>query len=156
MTTLAAPPRITEASATDRVIRISTAAAVLTVAGVAAYVSYWHAYAVVRAHGESGLTARLEPATIDSLVYASSPHSGIGLHTPYSVHIGTADAIQDKRQAVLNAACTANPRRFTRRPKAPKCQPRPGSTNRSRTATLRSLRPRRQLREQQKPVSHLT
>jgi putative transposase len=36
------------------------------------------------------------------------------------VHIGTAAAIQDKRQAVLNAACAANPRRFTRRPKAPK------------------------------------
>jgi putative transposase len=47
-------------------------------------------------------------------------HSGIGLHTPYSVHIGTADAIQDKRQAVLNAACAANPRRFTRHPRAPK------------------------------------
>ena len=31
-----------------------------------------HAYAVVRAHGESGITARLEPATIDGLVYASS------------------------------------------------------------------------------------
>ena len=41
-------------------------------AGIAAYVSYWHAYAVVRAHGESGITARLEPATIDDLVYASS------------------------------------------------------------------------------------
>ena len=47
-------------------------------------------------------------------------HSGIGLHTPYSVHIGTAAAIQDKRQAVLNTACAANPRRFTRRPRAPK------------------------------------
>ena len=47
-------------------------------------------------------------------------HSGIGLHTPYSVHIGTATAIQDKRQAVLNAACAANPRRFTRRPRAPR------------------------------------
>jgi putative transposase len=35
------------------------------------------------------------------------------------VYIGTAPAIQDKRQAVLNAACTANPRRFTRRPRAP-------------------------------------
>jgi len=35
-------------------------------------VSYWHAYAVVRAHGETGLTARLEPATINGLVYASS------------------------------------------------------------------------------------
>ncbi len=56
----------------DLVIRMSTAVAVLAVAGVAAYVSYWHAYAVVRAHGESGITARLEPATIDGLVYASS------------------------------------------------------------------------------------
>ena len=41
-------------------------------AGIAAYVSYWHAYAVVLAHGETGITARLEPATIDGLVYASS------------------------------------------------------------------------------------
>jgi hypothetical protein len=59
-------------SGTDRAIRLSTAAAVLAVAGIAAYVSYGHAYAVVRAHGETGITARLEPATIDGLVYASS------------------------------------------------------------------------------------
>ena len=56
----------------DRAIRLSTAVAVLAVAGIAAYVSYWHAYAVVRAHGEIGITARLEPTTIDGLVYASS------------------------------------------------------------------------------------
>jgi Protein of unknown function (DUF2637) len=56
----------------DRAIRLSTAAAVLAVAGIAAYVSYCHAYAVVRAYGETGITARLEPATIDGLVYASS------------------------------------------------------------------------------------
>jgi hypothetical protein len=56
----------------DRAIRVSTAIAVLAVAGVAAYVSYWHAYAVVCAHGGTGVTARLEPATIDGLVYASS------------------------------------------------------------------------------------
>src|SRR5205823_6997341 len=56
----------------DRAIRLSTAAAVLTVAAIAAYVSYCHAYAVVQAHGESGITARLEPATIDGPVYASS------------------------------------------------------------------------------------
>ncbi len=56
----------------DRAIRVSTAVAVLAVAGVAAYVSYWHAYAVVCAYGETGITARLEPATIDGLVYASS------------------------------------------------------------------------------------
>lgn len=59
-------------AAVDRAIRVSTAVAVLTVAGIAAYVSYWHAYAVVCAHGENGITARLEPATIDGLVYASS------------------------------------------------------------------------------------
>jgi Protein of unknown function (DUF2637) len=64
--------RTSATSSIDRAIRLSTAAAVLAVAGVAAYVSYWHAYAVVRAHGESGITARLEPATIDGLVYASS------------------------------------------------------------------------------------
>jgi hypothetical protein len=78
MTALTATPRITDdydmtaSSQVDRVIRASTAVAVLAVAGVAAYVSYWHAYAVVRAYGESGVTARLEPATIDGLVYASS------------------------------------------------------------------------------------
>jgi hypothetical protein len=59
-------------SGIDRAIRLSTAAAVLAVAGIAAYVSYWHAYAVVQDHGETGITARLEPATIDGLVYASS------------------------------------------------------------------------------------
>ena len=78
MTALTANSRITDAyhvtvtSPIDRVIRVSTAVAVLAVAAVAAYVSYWHAYAVVRAHGETGVTARLEPATIDGLVYASS------------------------------------------------------------------------------------
>ena len=41
-------------------------------AGIAAYVSYWHAYAVIRAYDGSGIIARLEPTTIDGLVYASS------------------------------------------------------------------------------------
>jgi hypothetical protein len=59
-------------SGIDRAIRLSTAVAVLAVAGIAAYISYWHAYAVVRAYGETGITARLEPTTIDGLVYASS------------------------------------------------------------------------------------
>jgi hypothetical protein len=62
----------TVSSGVDQAIRVSTAVAVLAVAGVAAYVSYWHAYAVVRAHGGTGITAQLEPATIDGLVYASS------------------------------------------------------------------------------------
>ena len=65
-------PPVPLRSGIDRAICLSTAAAVLAVAGIAAYVSYWHAYAVVRAHGENGITARLEPTTIDGLVYASS------------------------------------------------------------------------------------
>jgi hypothetical protein len=60
------------AGGVDRAIRASTAAVVLAVAGIAAYISYWHAYAVVRQYGETGVTALLEPATIDGLVYASS------------------------------------------------------------------------------------
>ena len=52
-------PPASPAGGIDRAIRLSTAAAVLAVAGIAAYVSYWHAYAVVRAHGETGITARL-------------------------------------------------------------------------------------------------
>jgi Protein of unknown function (DUF2637) len=56
----------------DRVNRRSTAFAVLGVAAVAAVASYEHPYDLVRAHGESGWTARLIPLTVDGLVYASS------------------------------------------------------------------------------------
>jgi hypothetical protein len=58
--------------AADRVIRWSTAGAVLGVAGIAAVASYEHAYALVRAHGEVGWTGRLVPLTVDGLIYASS------------------------------------------------------------------------------------
>lgn len=47
-------------------------------------------------------------------------HSGIGLHTPASVHYGTAEDIRDARQATLDAAYAAHPERFRRRPNAPK------------------------------------
>ena len=56
----------------DRVIRWSTAGAVLGVAAVAAVASYEHAYALVQAHGEVGWTGRLVPLTVDGLIYASS------------------------------------------------------------------------------------
>jgi hypothetical protein len=59
-------------TAADRVIRWSTAGAVVGVAAVAAVASYEHAYDLVRAHGEAGWTARLVPLTVDGLVYASS------------------------------------------------------------------------------------
>jgi hypothetical protein len=59
-------------SGADRVIRWSTAVAVLGVAAVAAVASYEHAYDLVRAHGESGWTARMIPFTVDGLIYVSS------------------------------------------------------------------------------------
>jgi putative transposase len=48
-------------------------------------------------------------------------HSGIGLHTPASVHYGTAAEIRAERARTLDAAYAANPRRFCgRRPTPPK------------------------------------
>lgn len=58
--------------AADRVIRWSTAGAVVGVAAVAAVASYEHAYDLVRTHGESGWTAHMIPLTVDGLIYASS------------------------------------------------------------------------------------
>ncbi|MEU8804936.1 IS3 family transposase [Spirillospora sp. NPDC048819] len=47
-------------------------------------------------------------------------HAGIGLHTPFTMHIGTAQAIQHKRAATIEAFRAANPRRFTQPPTLPK------------------------------------
>ena len=57
---------------TDKLIRITTALAVAGVAGVAAIISYRHAYELVSGHGETGLTARLIPLTVDGLILAAS------------------------------------------------------------------------------------
>ncbi|GAA2915904.1 IS3 family transposase [Streptosporangium fragile] len=47
-------------------------------------------------------------------------HSGIGMHTPASVHDGSAVEIQARRAATLNAAFLAHPERFRgRRPSPP-------------------------------------
>jgi putative transposase len=48
-------------------------------------------------------------------------HSGIGLHTPASVHFGTAREIREHRGIVLTDAWTAHPERFVRgTPQPPK------------------------------------
>ena len=47
-------------------------------------------------------------------------HCGIGLHTPASVHYGTATEIRAQRAVVLDAAYAANPHRFRRPPTPPK------------------------------------
>lgn len=46
-------------------------------------------------------------------------HSGIGYHTPASVHYGTAEAVRDHRQTTLDRAYRTHPDRFARRPSAP-------------------------------------
>jgi len=58
--------------AADRVIKWTTAVAVIGVAAVAAVASYEHAYDLVRANGEGAWAARLVPLTVDGLIYASS------------------------------------------------------------------------------------
>ena len=47
-------------------------------------------------------------------------HSGIGMHTPASVHFGTAEQIHAQRQVTLNHAYATHPERFARRPRPPK------------------------------------
>ena len=55
----------------DRLVRWSTIAVVILVAGAAAYVSYRHAYELIHTHGESGAAAIAGPLTVDGLIYAS-------------------------------------------------------------------------------------
>lgn len=89
---------------TDRLIRMTTALAVATVAAVAAVISYRHAYELVSTHGETGVTARLMPFTVDGLILAASmlildanrrhqPRTSPGALVPWSGHPG-----HDRRQ----------------------------------------------------------
>jgi putative transposase len=50
-------------------------------------------------------------------------HSGLGLHTPASVHHGTATEIRTQRAATLQAAYAANPARFRHRQPTPPALP---------------------------------
>ena len=56
-------------TAADRVIRWSTAGAVVVVAAVAAVTSYEHTHDLVQAHGESGWVAHMVPLAVDGLIY---------------------------------------------------------------------------------------
>jgi len=56
----------------DWLVRLATVLAVVAVAGVAAYVSYWHAVEVVEHHGERGIIGHLYPVLIDGIVIAAS------------------------------------------------------------------------------------
>jgi putative transposase len=56
-------------------------------------------------------------------------HSGIGYHTPTTVHHGHAAHIQQQRATVLLAAYTAHPERFVHQPPVPPALPRPAYIN---------------------------
>jgi putative transposase len=47
-------------------------------------------------------------------------HRALGLHTPASVHYGTASEVRAQRAKTLDAAYAANPGRFSRPPVPPK------------------------------------
>jgi putative transposase len=49
----------------------------------------------------------------------STATAGIGLHTPASVHYGTATEVRAQRQVTLDAAYATHPDRFGRRRPAP-------------------------------------
>ncbi len=56
-------------------------------------------------------------------------HSGIGYHTPASVHFGTAGLVREGRAHVLDAAYAAHPERFVNRPPTPPALPGPAWIN---------------------------
>ena len=56
----------------DRAVRWTASAAVVAVAAVAAYVSFWHAVDVVTRHGEPGIIGHLYPVAIDGIIVAAS------------------------------------------------------------------------------------
>ena len=56
-------------------------------------------------------------------------HSGIGYHTPTTVHHGHAASIQHQRATVLLAAYSVHPERFVRQPPVPPALPRPAYIN---------------------------
>ncbi len=66
-------------------------------------------------------------------------HSGIALHTPASVHYGTADEVHRQRRKTLHAAFEANPLRFGRRRPEPPTPPTAAWINQpSREALIQS------------------
>lgn len=66
-------------------------------------------------------------------------HSGIGLHTPASVHHGTAHEIRKLRQQTLDAAYAAHPDRFgRRRPQPPRLPDQAWINQPSREALIQS------------------
>ena len=72
--------------------------------------------------------------------YSHEPHhSGIGYHTPASVHFGTAALVREGRARVLDAAYAAHPERFVNKPPAPPALPGPAWINQPKEVEGQSI-----------------
>lgn len=117
-------------TAAHRIIRWTSAVAVIGVAAIAAVVSYEHACDLVRAHDETGSTGRLIPRTVDGLIYASSmdsarrdarmPALARWLLGPGIVATLAANVAHGLGHGVIDAAVAA----VRRRPVPPRCRPK--------------------------------
>jgi putative transposase len=68
-------------------------------------------------------------------------HSGIGFHTPADVHYGWAELVQAQRARVLDAAYTAHPERFVRKPPTPPALPTAAWINKPEEDTFGTTKP---------------
>ena len=66
-------------------------------------------------------------------------HSGIGYHTPASVHFGTAAAVREGRGLVLDAAYAAHPERFAKGAPTPPKLPGPAWINQPKEVDGQSI-----------------
>jgi hypothetical protein len=97
---------------TDRLIRITTALAVVAVAVVATVISYQHAYELVRSHGESGVTARLVPV-LSRRADLGRLHGGTGRQPPGPAGT-TAGGVEPGGRDLRHDRCQSGARGGTR------------------------------------------
>lgn len=65
-------------------------------------------------------------------------HSGIGMHTPFDVHHGHAERVQEYRAQVLTGAYATHPERFVRHPPVPPALPQTAWINKPPQETTNS------------------
>ena len=130
---------------------------------VAAVISYQHAYELVRSHGESGVTARLLPFTVDGLIWAASmvvldasrPGQPVPQLAAWSLGTGIvatvgANLARGVGHGPVGALVSAWPALALegpagplsrRTPPAAACRPRPGTTAEGHSTHKRRARP---------------
>jgi hypothetical protein len=140
---------------TDRLIRLTTALAVVAGAGVAAVISYQHAYELVRSRGESGTTAGASSlaagivATIDANLAHGLGHGPVGVLVsawPAVALVGSSELLMLLISPALSVSprpqrtcqcrwrarvCHRRVRSWSRRYEPAHCGPQPGNSPRT-------------------------